>query len=167
MHDPSPFLGGESRLPEQASPESRTLGQATNLLRKSISPNDIVAVLFDTKLLTEDDRDLANASHLTPRERMDEVYLALERRVRVLPEPFHKFVRILIGVPALKPVAKQLYDLYLKEGGTRQEYAAQLEATVQPTPGNSTSSLVLLTHLHCSTAYRGSFASPCSYVHCR
>ena len=60
---------------------------------------------------------------------MDEVYLALERRVRVSSKAFHKFVRILIGVPALNDVAKQLYDLYLKERGTRQEYAAQFEAT--------------------------------------
>ena len=64
---------------------------------------------------------------------MREVYLALERRVRVSSKAFHKFVRILIGVPALEPVAKQLYDLYLKEGGTRQEYAAQFKPTVQPT----------------------------------
>ena len=111
-------------MSEQPSPESRALGQAANHLRKGINPNDIVAVLFDNKLLTEDDRDLANARHLIPSKQMDEVYSALEMRVGVSPEAFHKFVRILIGVPALKPVAKQLYDLYLKEGGTRQEYAA-------------------------------------------
>ena len=119
----------------QASPEYRALGQASNLLRTSINPDDIVALLFDNQLLTRDDRNLANARHLIPQQRMGEVYSALERRVGVLPEPFHKFVRILISVPALKPVAKQLYDLYLKEGGTRQEYAVQFEAPVQPTRG--------------------------------
>ena len=119
----------------QASPEYRALGQASNLLRTSINPDDIVALLFDNQLLTRDERHLANARHLIPQQRMGEVYSALERRVGISPEPFHKFVRILIGVPALKPVAKQLYDLYLKEGGTRQEYAAQFEAPVQPTRG--------------------------------
>ena len=58
---------------------------------------------------------------------MREVYSALKRRVGLSPEAFHKFVCILIGVSALKPVAKKLYDLYLEEGGTRQEYAAQFE----------------------------------------
>ena len=119
-------------MPEQPSPESRALGQAANLLRTSISPDDIVALLFDKQLLTRDDRDLANARHLIPSKQMDEVYSALERRVRVSPEAFHKFVRILIGVPALNDVAKQLYDLYLKERGTRQEYTAQFEATSCP-----------------------------------
>ena len=118
----------------QASPEIGALGQASNLLRTTINPDDIVALLFDNQLLTRDERDLANSRH--PQQRMEKVYSALERRVGVSPEPFHKFVRILlIGVPALKPVAKQLYDLYLKEGGTRQEYAAQFEAPVQPTRG--------------------------------
>ena len=149
------------------SPECRALRKSAALLRNNVNPDDIVTLLYDEELLTDGERDSANNDQLIATKRMEKVYSALERRVRVLPEPFHKFVRILIGVPALKPVAKQLHDLYLKEGGTRQEYAAQLEATVQPTPGNSTSSLVLLTHLHCSTAYRGSFASPCSYVHCR
>ena len=111
------------------SPESRALGQAADLLRKWINPDDIAAVLFDNHLLTKDEHDSANASHLIPQQRMREVYSALIKRVGVSPEPFHKFVRILIGVPALKPVAKQLYDLYLKEGGTRQEYAAQFEPT--------------------------------------
>ena len=114
----------------QASPENRALGQASNLLRTTINPDDIVALLFDNQLLTRDERDLANARHLILQQRMEKVYSALERRVGVSPEPFHKFVRILlIGVPVLKPVAEQLYDLYLKEGGTRQEYAAQFEAT--------------------------------------
>ena len=107
---------------QASSPESRALGRAADLIVNSIDPNDIVAVLFDNKLLTEDERDLANASHLILQQRMGEVYSALERRVRVSPEAFHKIVRILIGVPALKPVAKQMYDLYLQEGGTRQEY---------------------------------------------
>ena len=118
----------------QASPESLALGQAADLLKKSINPSDIVEVLFDNHLLTEDEHDSANAIHLIPQKRMLEVYSALKKRVWVSPEAFHKFVRILIGVPALKPVAKQLYNLYLKEGGTRQEYAAHFEATVQPTP---------------------------------
>ena len=119
----------------QASPEYRALGQASNLLRTSINPDDIVALLFDNQLLTRDERDLANSRHLIPQQRMEKVYSALERRVGVSPEPFHKFVRILIGVSGLEPVAKQLYDLYLKEGGTRQEYAALFEAPVQPTRG--------------------------------
>ena len=136
MYDPSPFLGGESRVPEQASLEFRALGQAATLLINSVNPDDIVFLLHDKDLLTEGERDSANNVQLIATKRMEEVYLALERRLRVLPEPFHKFVRILIGVPALKPVAKQLHDLYLQEGGTRQEYAAQFEAPVQPTRGS-------------------------------
>ena len=38
----------------QASPEYRALGQASNLLRTSINPDDIVALLFDNQLLTRD-----------------------------------------------------------------------------------------------------------------
>ena len=118
----------------QASPEYRALRKSGALLRNNVNPDDIVTLLFDEELLTDGERDSANNDQLIATKRMEKVYSALERRVRVLPEPFHKFVRILIGVPALKPVAKQLYDLYLKEGGTRQEYAAQFEPTVQPTP---------------------------------
>ena len=120
---------------QAASSEYRALGRAAHLLRTSINPDDIVALLFDNQLLTRYERDLANTRHLIPQKRMGEVYSALERRAGVSPEPFHKFVRILIGVSGLEPVAKQLYNIYLKEGGTRQEYAAQFEAPVQPTRG--------------------------------
>ena len=153
-----PLLGGESRVPEQASsPEYRALGQASNLIVNSIDPNDIVALLFDNQLLTRYERDLANTRHLIPQQRMGKVYSALEKRVRVSSKAFHKFVPILIGMPAYKPVAKQLYDLYLKEGGTRQEYAAQFEA---PTPGIVTSASIytpiasyIPSLLQCSTVY--------------
>ena len=43
----------------QDSPEYRALGQAADLLRRSINPDDIVAVLFDNHLLTEDEHDSA------------------------------------------------------------------------------------------------------------
>ena len=117
------------------SPESRALKKSATLLKNSIDPDDIVFLLHDKDLLTEGERNSANNVQLIATKRMEKVYLALERRMWVSSEAFHKFVRILIGLPALKPVATQLYDLYLKEGGTRQEYAAQFEAPVQPTPG--------------------------------
>ena len=116
-------------MPEQAaSPECRALRKSGALLRNNVNPDDIVTLLYDEELLTDGERDSANNDQLIATKRM-KVYSALERRVRVSPEAFHKLVRILISVSALKPVAKQLYDLYLKEGGTRQEYAAQFEAT--------------------------------------
>ena len=117
------------------SPESRALKKSATLLKNSIDPDDIVFLLHDKDLLTEGERNSANNVQLIATKRMEKVYLALERRMWGSSEAFHKFVRILISVPALKPLAKQLYDLYLKEGGTREEYAAQFEAPVQPTRG--------------------------------
>ena len=122
-------------MPERASLESHALRKSAALLRNNVNPDDIISLLYDEELLTDGERDSANNVQLIATKRMEEVYSALERRVRVSPEAFHKFVRILIGVPALKPVAKQLHDLYLQEGGTRQECAAQFEAPVQPTRG--------------------------------
>ena len=116
------------------SPESQALRGCTTLLRTGVDPGNIISSLYDSDLLTPEERDQANAPNLIPTQRMDVVCSALERRVRVRLEAFHKFVKILLSEPALEPVAKDLYDLYLEKGGTRQEYAAQFEAPVQPTP---------------------------------
>ena len=116
-------------MPEQPSLESRALGQAATLLINSVNPDDIVSLLYDEALLTDGESDSANNDQQIATKRMREVYSALKRHVRVSPEAFHKLVCILIGVPALKPVAKQLYNLYLEKGGNRQEYAAQFEPT--------------------------------------
>ena len=116
-------------MPEHPSLECRALGQAATLLINSVNPDDIVSLLYDKELLTVGERNSANNVQLIATKRMEEVYLALERRMWGSSEAFHKFVCILISVPALKPVAEQLYSLYLTEGGNRQEYAAQFEPT--------------------------------------
>ena len=80
------------------SPESHTLRKSAALLKNSINPDDIVFLLYDKELLTEGERNSANNVQLIATKRMREVYSALKRHVRVSPEAFHKFVRILISV---------------------------------------------------------------------
>ena len=74
------------------SPECRALRRGSSLLKNGINPDDIVS---DKKLLTPEERYQANASHLTPSKRMEEVHTALERRVSVTSEAFHTFSRAL------------------------------------------------------------------------
>ena len=91
------------------SPECRALRRGSSLLKNGINPDDIVS---DKKLLTPEERYQANASHLTPSKRMEEVHTALERRVSVTSEAFHTFLDILKGVTALGPVAEKLYKFF-------------------------------------------------------
>ena len=100
------------------SPECRALRRGSSLLKNGINPDDIVSRLSDHKLLTPEERYQANASHLTPSKRMEEVHTALERRVNVTSKAFHTFLDILKGVPALGPVAEKLYKFFLEEGET-------------------------------------------------
>ena len=92
---------------EQSS-EYKALRKGASILKDCVSPDDVVTPLYHNDLLTPDERSRANGAHLTQPQRMEEVYLALERRVKIKPAAFHKLIRILQKVSALRPVAMKL-----------------------------------------------------------
>ena len=100
-----------------ASLEYDALRKGFTLLKTGVSPGDIVSPLYDGKLLTPDERSKANASHLTPPQRMEEVCSALERRIKVEPTSFHKLITILKSVSGLEPLAEKLDGIYVDLSG--------------------------------------------------
>ena len=98
--------------------EYKALRKGATILKGCVSPDDIVTPLFDKELLTPQERDRANATHLTPNQRMEEVYLALERRVKVEPAAFWTIIDILEEESALAPVAEKLKKLCIAKHPT-------------------------------------------------
>ena len=106
--------------------EYKALRKGATILKGCVSPDDIVTPLFDKELLTPQERSRANAGHLTLDQRMEEVYLALERRVTVKPAAFHTIIDILKNEPALAPVAEKLKKLWIAEHPTFPRPVKQL-----------------------------------------
>ena len=106
--------------------EYKALRKGATILKGCVSPEDIITPLFDKELLTPQERDRANAGHLTPNQRREEVYLALERRVTVKPAAFRTIIDILKNEPALAPVAEKLKKLWIAEHPTFPRPVKQL-----------------------------------------
>ena len=94
----------------EVSLEYKALRRGASLLKDGVCPDDIVTPLYNNDLLTPDERSRANTSHHTASQRMEEVYSALERRVKVEPRAFHLLLDILKNVSALVPVAEKLHE---------------------------------------------------------
>ena len=91
--------------------------KGATILKDCVSPDDIITPLYDKGLLTPQERSLANAG-LTPNKRMEEVYVALERRVKVEPAAFWTIIDILEEESALAPVAEKLKKLCIPKHPT-------------------------------------------------
>ena len=99
----------------EVSLEYRALRRGASLLKDGVCPDDIVTPLYNNDLLTPDERSRANASHYTASQRMEEIYSALERRVKVERRAFHLLLDILKNVSALVPVAEKLREFWMTE----------------------------------------------------
>ena len=88
--------------------ESKALRLSANLFKRSVDPDAIVYSLYAKGLLTIEERSKATLRTVPVSERVNEVYVSLERRVTVKPNTFHELVIILRSVTALRPVGDRL-----------------------------------------------------------
>jgi hypothetical protein len=100
-----------------------------------VDPANIVTPLFTEELLTKEEREKSTLQTRTENQQLQEIYVALERRVSANPQYFHTLVEILQSVPALKDVGDHMKGIFDKECGRLTANAGQLPQPIpQPKP---------------------------------
>ena len=88
------------------SPEAIALRRSADIFKKSVDPDAIITRLYSSSLLTPEER--AKASSGDPYQRIDAIFVSLERRIAVEPANFNKLVKILKGVSGLRNLGEAL-----------------------------------------------------------
>ena len=88
--------------------EQRALQKSNEIFIKGACPDNLVSVLFSNELLTPEERDRALLSALTDRQKLQEIYKAMERRVFVRCTDFHTLLQALRDEPATEGVAERM-----------------------------------------------------------
>ena len=88
--------------------ELRALRKSYEIFIKGACPDNLVSALFSNELLTPEERDRALLSALTDRQKLQEIYKAVERRVSVRCTDFHTLLQALRDEPAHEGVAERI-----------------------------------------------------------
>ena len=87
------------------SVESIALRRSNTVFTRCVDPDALVTVLYGNFLLTPDEKGRAIQRTSTPRERLEEVFQAMERRVSTNPIHFHTLLEALKMEPATAELA--------------------------------------------------------------
>lgn len=90
------------------SPEALALRKSAEVFKKSVDPDAIVSPLYGSGLLTSEERAKATVNSTDVYQRVDVIFVSLERRVAAEHKNFYKLVKILKGVTGLKSVGEAL-----------------------------------------------------------
>ena len=82
------------------SAESRALQRSNAAFKRGVDPDNLVTVLYSNFLLTREEKAKATQKTLTPEERSEEIFAALERRVSVEPICLKNLIQALKDEPA-------------------------------------------------------------------
>ena len=91
----------------------RALRRSNVIFTRGLDPENLVRVLYSQGLLTPEERDNATKQTSTTCQRLDEIFKAVERRVRVNPQCFKTLLLALSEEPAAEDVAKKMKGKYL------------------------------------------------------
>ena len=119
---PSPSLGSDvsHTSPAPSTPQHRhdsslSLSVESTALRRSNAiftragdPDGLVTVLYSNFLLTLDEKARALHQSLTARQKMEEIFQTMERRVSVSPSDFHTLLSVLKAEPATKALGEEM-----------------------------------------------------------
>lgn len=87
------------------TPAYRAFRRSYTVFKKGVDPNSLVALLYSSFLLTDDEKSRALHATKTDYEKLDIIFNALESRVVVQPDSLKKIIRAIGSDPALEPVA--------------------------------------------------------------
>ena len=90
------------------SAESTALRRSNAIFTRAGDPDGLVTVLYSNFLLTPDEKARALQQNLIPRQKMEEIFQTMERRVSVSPSDFHTLVYVLKGEPATKALGEEM-----------------------------------------------------------
>ena len=90
------------------STESRALRRSNIVFKRGIDPDNLVTVLYSNFLLTPEEKSKATLRTLTDSQKLEELFMTLERRVSVEPDDFHKLISVLRDEPAIKAVGDRI-----------------------------------------------------------
>ena len=90
------------------SREAIALRKSNSVFKKGVDPDNLITVLYSNLLLTPEKKSKATQWTLTDEQKLWEVFTAMERRVSVTSDDFHKLADALRDEPALKPVGDKI-----------------------------------------------------------
>ena len=90
------------------SVESIALRRSNAIFTKAGDPDGLVTVLYSSFLLTPDEKIRALQQSLTARQKMEEIFQMMERRVSVNPSDFHTLLYVLKAEPATKSLGEEM-----------------------------------------------------------
>ena len=121
-HRPSSIPEGLSvpHPPEQTRPktsggmsaEFKALRKSYEEFMKGADPSSLVAPLYSKDLLTDEEKARALLDTQTNDKRLNEIFSALTRRVRVEPKKFWLIVQTLKNVAALKAMGEKMQGIF-------------------------------------------------------
>ena len=88
--------------------ESRALQRSNEIFIKGACPESLLPALYSRGLLTSDEKKKAMNQSLTSRQKLQEIFEALEQRVLINPEHFKTLLQILQNESATKEVAESM-----------------------------------------------------------
>ena len=90
------------------SVESIALRRSNAIFTRAGDPDGLVTVLYSNFLLTPDEKIRALQHSLTARQKMEEIFQTMERRVSVNPSDFHTLLTVLKAEPATKALGEEM-----------------------------------------------------------
>ena len=90
------------------SVESIALRRSNAIFTRAGDPDGLVTVLYSSFLLTPDEKIRALQQSLTARQKMEEIFQTMERRVSVNTLDFHTLLNVLKAEPATKSLGKEM-----------------------------------------------------------
>ena len=90
------------------SVESIALRRSNAIFTRAGDPDGLVTVLYSNFLLTPDEKIRALQQSLTARQKMEEIFQTMERRVSVSPSDFHTLLDVLKAEPATKALGEEM-----------------------------------------------------------
>ena len=99
----------------EMSVEARALRRCNQVFMNGANPDSLVPVLYSEFLLTREEKELVRHSK-TPGQKLDVLFMALERRVSVTPGEFHKLIKVIGNDPVTKPLAEKMKGIIHTHG---------------------------------------------------
>ena len=90
------------------SVESIALRRSNAIFTRAGDPDGLVTVLYSNFLLTPDEKAKALHRSLTARQKMEEIFQTMERRVSVNPSDFQTLLSVLKAEPATKALGEEM-----------------------------------------------------------
>lgn len=99
------------------SAESRALRRSYSVFKRGVDPQNLLTQIYSELLFTREEKEKVSNMHLTDSERLEEMFVVLERRVSVKPEYFHVVLEKLNNEPALKEVGSKMQGKFFQTLG--------------------------------------------------